>query len=62
MTPNDRRSKCSVCDVKLEINEGRRLWNEGFFRDFCRPCGQQLLDARAARRAKKKVVGMKPLF
>ena len=62
MRLNDTASWCCKCNKQLEKMEGRVLWDEGYFRTFCRFHADELLGARAQRRLKKKNAGIKPMF
>jgi hypothetical protein len=42
--------------------EGRILWDEGFFRTFCKLHAEELLQARKQRKRNKKNAGITPMF
>jgi hypothetical protein len=62
MRLNDTVCWCCVCNVQLAAMEGRILKDQGFFRNYCKPHGAQLLEGRAARRLQKKNSGTDPMF
>lgn len=62
MRLNDTACFCCKCHTQLRAMEGRVLWDEGFFRTFCKLHAEELLSARKQRKLKKKNVGITPMF
>jgi hypothetical protein len=42
--------------------EGRILWDDDYFRNYCKPHATELLEARKQRKSKKKNAGITPMF
>lgn len=62
MRLNDTASFCCKCHAQLRAMEGRVLWDEGFFRTFCKLHAEELLHARQQRKRNKKNAGITPMF
>ena len=43
-------------------NGSRILWDDDYFRNYCKPHATELLEARKQRKSKKKNFGIKPMF
>ena len=62
MRLNDTTCWCCVCNVQLAPMEGRILWDDDYFRNYCKPHATELLEARKQRKSKKKNAGITPMF